>query len=231
MSTDCLVDITITFAVGKINELATKSEGYGCTALDKLLKIYTTQTTTNMHMFDHEEKLRKFASPQDIIDYYMNVRLNVYTNRKKTQLAILKQEITKLSNKAKFILENLNDTIDLRRKKNTEVSVLLEKHGYDIIDNDKAYKYLVRMPMDSVTEENVKLLMNDRDSKQTEFTLLEATTETQMWINELDYFLEQYTTYQKKRVEIMYETSTSTSKHKGKGKSKSIRKKHYTFEK
>jgi DNA topoisomerase-2 len=229
MSTDCLVDITITFAVGKINELATKSEGYGCTTLDKLLKIYTTQTTTNMHMFDHEEKLRKFASPQDIIDYYMNVRFNVYTNRKKTQLAILKQEITKLSNKAKFILENLNDTIDLRRKKNTEVSVLLEKHGYDIIDNDKAYKYLVRMPMDSVTEENVKLLMNDRDSKQTEFALLEATTETQMWINELDYFLEQYTTYQKKRVEIMYETSTSTSKHKGKGKNKSIRKKHYTF--
>ena len=124
----------------------------------------------------------------------------------------------------------MNDTIDLRRKKNTEVSTLLEKHGYDTIDNDKTYKYLVRMPMDSVTEENVKLLMNDRDSKQTEFALLEATTETQMWINELDHFLEQYTTYQKKRVEIMYETSTSTSKHKdsphkGKGKSKSIRKK------
>ena len=35
---------------------------------------------------------------------------------------------------------------------------MLEAKGYDKLDNDEEYKYLVKMPMDSVTEENVDKL-------------------------------------------------------------------------
>ena len=86
MSTDTSVDITITFAPGIINGLVMSETEYGCNALEKLLKLYTTRTTTNMHMFDEKEKLRKFASAKDIIDYYIGVRLDTYVSRKKHQL-------------------------------------------------------------------------------------------------------------------------------------------------
>ena len=64
MSTDRTVDITVTFANGKISNLLAKQEDYGCNGLEKMLKLYTTKTTTNIHVFDENEKLRKFAGPK-----------------------------------------------------------------------------------------------------------------------------------------------------------------------
>ena len=75
MSTDVSVDITLTFHNGKIAELSGKPLDNGCNALEKLLKLYTTRTTTNMHMFDETEKLRKYNRASEIADHYMGVRL------------------------------------------------------------------------------------------------------------------------------------------------------------
>ena len=199
MSTDRLVDITITFAPGQIAALSGKAADNGGTALDKLLKMQTTLSTTNMHMFDEEEKLRKFDSPEAIIDHYMTVRRKVYVERKKAQLESLEKEARKLSNKARFITENLNDDIDLRRKKNAEVTELLKSRNYDVIDQDEDYGYLVRMPMNSVTEENVTRLLAERDGKQAEMQLLKAKTEDAIWLEELGDFETEYAGYREMR--------------------------------
>ena len=82
MSTDTVVDITVTFTPGVINSLVAKETEYGCNALEKQLKLYTTKTTTNMHMFDEQEKLKKFNNITDIIRHYIGVRKNVYVKRK-----------------------------------------------------------------------------------------------------------------------------------------------------
>ena len=42
-----------------IQELLSDVLDHGCNALEKLLKLYTTQTTTNMHMFDGKGKIKK----------------------------------------------------------------------------------------------------------------------------------------------------------------------------
>ena len=125
MSTDTSVDITITFAPGIINGLVMSETEYGCNALEKLLKLYTTRTTTNMHMFDEKEKLRKFSSAKDIADYYIGVRLETYVTRKKHQLGALIKDAMVLSNKARFISAILDGTLDLRRKKKNAVSEML----------------------------------------------------------------------------------------------------------
>ena len=74
MSTDVTVDITITFNEGKIDELQSKQCDYNCNSLEKLLKMYVTKSTNNMHMFDENEKLKKYDNVVDIIDHYINVR-------------------------------------------------------------------------------------------------------------------------------------------------------------
>ena len=87
-----------------------------------------------------------------------------------------------LSNKARFIEEQCNDTIDLRRKKKDQVIELLKTHEYDELDEE--YKYLRSMPIDSVLEENIIKLRNERDKKMKELEVLKKTTIHQIWMNE-----------------------------------------------
>jgi DNA topoisomerase-2 len=199
MSTDVSVDITIVFAAGKIAELRDKSLDNGCNALEKLLKLYTTRTTTNMHMFDENEKLRKYETASEIADHYIGVRLNKYVERKEYQLENLEKEAKLISNKARFISEILKDTIDLRRKTKETVVALLTKHEYDIMDDDTDYKYLVKMPMDSVTEENYNRLIKEEGAKLCELKTLTGKTESMIWGEELDKLEEGYNLFKKSK--------------------------------
>jgi DNA topoisomerase-2 len=97
----------------------------------------------------------------------------------------LEKELVLLSNKAKYIQENLDGTIDLRKKKKDEVVSMLQEKGYNIMDDDVDYKYLVKMPMDSVTEENVEKLLKDKLVKETELESIKATSIHKMWLKEL----------------------------------------------
>ena len=71
---------------------------------------------------------------------------------------------------------------------------------YDIIDDDKDYKYLVKMPMDSVSEENIEKLLKEKGSKD-ELETIRKTTEKQMWLKELKVLEKEYTSYREKRAE------------------------------
>ena len=76
---------------------------------------------------------------------------------------------------------------------------MLQDKGYIVIDNDADYKYLVKMAMDSVTEENVDKLYKESTNKQNELELVKTTTIQQMWRSELDKLLEQYIEYKEDR--------------------------------
>ena len=193
MSTDTVVDITITFAAGVIAALKAEETENNCTALEKLLKLYTTRTTTNMHIFDENEKLIKVDKPEELITRYIQVRLAYYIKRKAHQVCQLEKESRTLSNKARFITELLDDTLDLRKKKTAEVSAILKARAYTIIDEDPDYKYLVRLPMDSVTEENIAKIINERDRKLDELATLKGSSEKQIWLNELALLRKEYT--------------------------------------
>ena len=51
----------------------------------------------------------------------------------------------------RYIKENWEDTVDLRKKKKQELIDMLLIKGYDRIENHEEFKYLVKMPMDSVS--------------------------------------------------------------------------------
>jgi len=136
-------------------------------------------------VFDEKEKLVKCQKVEELVERYMRVRMDYYIKRKAYQVLALEKESMVLSNKARFITDLLEDTLDLRKKKTAEVSALLNARGYDVIDEDTDYKYLVRLPMDSVTEENIQKIMQERDRKNIELLTLKETSEPQLWLNEL----------------------------------------------
>jgi len=197
--TDTTVEFVITFGKGKLDELEAVKGEYGSNGLEKLLKLYTTSSTTNMNLFNSEDKLTKYDSVEEIIDDYYYVRLAYYDDRKEFMIDALEKELLILSNKAKYIQELINGTIDLRKKKKQEITSMLQDKDYDTIDGDTEYKYLIRMPMDSVSEENVDKLLKEHQLKQDELDRIKETTIQQMWLSELDILEQEYLEYQKER--------------------------------
>lgn len=50
--------------------------------LEKALKLTSSLATTNMVCFDVNGKIKKYASPEEIIDDFYDVRLSYYMRRK-----------------------------------------------------------------------------------------------------------------------------------------------------
>jgi DNA topoisomerase-2 len=115
MSKDTNIDFTITLQKGKVEELEATSADHNCNGIEKLFKLYTTNTNTNMHLFDANDKLKKYEKVEEIIDDYFETRLQMYQIRKDYMINALEKELILLSNKAKYIRENLDGTIDLRK--------------------------------------------------------------------------------------------------------------------
>jgi DNA topoisomerase II len=182
LSTDTNVEIEILF-----NDNIDEKMNEDCTFnnLEKKLKLYSSLNTSNMHLFNHEEKLKKYDSEKQIIDDYFTVRLEYYSKRKKYQIQELEKILKLLSNKAKYIQENLDGTIDFRKKKKEEIVKLLESKNYDKINDDNDYKYLIKMPMDSVSEENVEKLMSEMIDKQNDLKNLKSKKVGKIWLEEL----------------------------------------------
>ena len=186
-STDVTVNFEITFVNDVLNELEGQLFENGLyNGVDKLLKLYCFQNTTNMNLFDAENKLVKYETTADIMYDYYAQRLIMYGRRRRKMIEVLQRLLCLLTNKAKYIKENLDGTIDLRRKKREEVNAMLNEKGYDKIDDDDNYKYLVKMPMDSVTEEEVKKIMNEVDKNQKEMDRLQSITREKLWIEDLE---------------------------------------------
>ena len=214
MSTDKIVDITVQLAKGTIEALESETHEYNLNGIEKHFKLYTTNSTSNMHMFDASEKLKLYKNVYQIIDDYFETRMALYVKRKQYIIDSLTAELVVLSNRAKYIQENLNDTIDLRRKKKGDIIALLKSKNYDIVDEDEDYKYLVKMPMDSVSEENVEKIMKSHEDKMKELEMCKKTSEAQMWMNELEILNVKYNDYKTIREKAMSEKMIEKKKKK-----------------
>ena len=199
MCTDAVIDFTVKFHKGVLGKLISKNIEYGCNKLEKELKLYTTKSTSNMNLFNNKQQLVRYNKVEDIIEDYYKVRIETYDKRKQYQMESLEKIVKVLSNKAKFIKEQCDDVIDLRKKKKEQVIQLLKNRNYDILDNDEEYKYLRTMSIDSVEEENYIKLMKEKEDKIKQLSILKKTTVEELWLKELDVLMEQWKKYKEAR--------------------------------
>lgn len=201
MSKSTNVDIKIKFVPGVLDELLS-NENNNINNLEKVLKLVTTYSTNNMHLFNHEEKLKKYTSVIDIINDYYHIRIHGYAKRRLHIIEILKNELVLLSNKKRYIEELLEGTLDLRKKKKDEIISILKKKKYDMLENDE-YKYLLKMPMDSVSLENIDKIVKDWKNKKDELDYYMKITEKELWKKELLLLKDEYVKYIVRRESIL----------------------------
>jgi DNA topoisomerase-2 len=191
LSTDTTVEFTIRFNKNCISK-------YSKDDLEKILKINTTLSTTNMNAFDNNECLKQFKNPVEIINSFIDIRKLYYQKRKDYIILKLEKTYVIYKNKCKYIYNILNDIIDLRKKSKKEIITLLIKHKFDVIDNDDDFKYLLKMPMDSVSQENIDELTNKLQNIETELNRLKSITINELWLNDLLELKHHYDNFNKK---------------------------------
>uniref|UniRef100_A0A6C0JDQ4 DNA topoisomerase (ATP-hydrolyzing) n=1 Tax=viral metagenome TaxID=1070528 RepID=A0A6C0JDQ4_9ZZZZ len=184
MSKTTNVDIVVTFHGDHLKRLESNTCDNGCNGLEKVLKLYTTISTSNMHLFDAEDRLKKYDNVTAIIDDYYKVRFALYQTRKQKLIESKTYECDLLENKSRYIQEILDETLDLRKKSKTMIVNILNEKAYNTFGDDE-YKYLVKMPMDSVSEENYTKLISDYDNRVEELEVIKSTSERNMWLNDL----------------------------------------------
>jgi DNA topoisomerase-2 len=97
-----------------------------------------------------------------------------------------------LSNKSRYISELLSGTIDFRNKKKDAVIQMLNEKKYSLMNDDDEFKYLTKLPMDSVTDENVSRLNKEHADKVSELDYVKTTSTREMWLKELDVLEKEY---------------------------------------
>ena len=93
----------------------------------------------------------------------------------------------------------LSGVIDLRKKTNDQINELMEENEF--VEIDDSYDYLIKIPMNSVSKENVERILKEEADKTAELELLIKTTLEKMWIDDLNELEEEYVKYKKCRVE------------------------------
>ena len=155
----------------------------GIATIEKLLtdKI----KLSNMHAFNSKCVIKKYDTPNAILNEFVGVRLGMYVKRREFILNALKQKLPYHRNVVRFILQQceLVPVPDIRRKTSEECDKLLEGEKFDRIKD--SFDYLMNLPIASLTLKIAKKHQDDLDDLVRRIAELEAKTATQMWREEL----------------------------------------------
>jgi DNA topoisomerase-2 len=176
---DTIVNFKIVMQKSVIDELIEKNE------IIKKLKLSTSISTTNMHVFDENCKIRKISCPEEIIYRFYKVRLTHFNKRKKYLIDKLSSELLLLDSKIKFIKYVISEKIVVFNKKKDFITEQIEKVG-DLVKINNSWDYLLEMKLWTFTKERIDDLIAKMESMASELEIIKNTSISQMWTSELE---------------------------------------------
>ena len=170
------IDYTIKFTRSDLEKLDDEK-------LIKLLKLEETSTEI-FSTLDEGGKLKIFENIEDIINYFVNFRLEYYHKRKAHLLDRMNRDLKILSNRGKFIKAIIEEKLKVSNVPKSEIIIGIEEMKLDKIDD--SYDYLLRMPIYSLTREVYEKLKADFIEKKAEIQKMEETDPKDMYISDLN---------------------------------------------
>lgn len=155
----------------------------GVPAIEKLMtdKI----KLTNMHAFDSRCVIKKYDSPNAILNEFVCVRLELYAKRREFLLKELRDKLPYHENVVRFIKQQCENTPipDLRRQTPEKCDELLTQQKFERIKD--TFDYLMNLPIASLTLKHAQKHEKDLADLKQKIVDLEAQTPKGMWLNEL----------------------------------------------
>lgn len=160
------------------------------------LKLKTHISLTNMVLFNRQNRIQRFETIDDIIEYFCPIRYEFYQKRKTHQLKEMKNSLMWLQNKHRFLIEIASDTLIIHKRSETEIVNDLIQRNYKSKSNEKSdYDYLLNMNIRSMSQDNINRLAKEIEKLQQDIQDLDNTDESTLWINDLSRFEQQYKQY------------------------------------
>ncbi|TDH72733.1 hypothetical protein CCR75_003686 [Bremia lactucae] len=238
--TDVKVLFTITMEPKALSDIAKAPGG-----IVKKFKLESSLSTSNMHLFDASGRIKKYESPNQIMEEFYAIRLEYYQLRKKAMLYKLQDQIKLLSNKARFVLSVVEGKLVVNNRKKAELLEELAVEGYDpiapkskkktdnedsnesndeestAVDANRGYDYLLSMRIWSLTKERVDSLRAELEERKQEYSVLEGRTEQNLWLTDLDALEKMLVETEAERERIL---SHTPQKRGGRGKKPAVKK-------
>jgi DNA topoisomerase-2 len=156
--------------------------GFGGDDVVKELGLSKTIHTSNMYLIGPNGAVKKYASPEEILVDYIEVRLGVYKKRKAWQLKELMAEINWLEEKARFIRDvAVHPRMVIFNVPLERIQFQLRREKYD----EAIWSKLLDIKTYQYTKEEVDKLMELVARRKAEHDALKATSVVQLWKNNL----------------------------------------------
>ncbi|THH30396.1 hypothetical protein EUX98_g3787 [Antrodiella citrinella] len=180
----------------------------------EFFKLTSKVNTSNMMCFDFDGKIKKYASPEEIIEDFYPIRLAYYQKRKDFMANELQEQLDKVSNQARFIKMIVDKELIISGRKKADIVVELKKKNFrplpktkkiraagetdDIQDDDEDeevagastdYDYLLNMSISSLTRERIDKLLQQAKDKEAELLVLLERKPVEIWNEDLDRFV------------------------------------------
>lgn len=175
-SEDSNIKYVVQFNKGELSKLGKRKtvNSHICN-LFKLTKVVPDDL---LWVLDENNKIHHFQTPQQLIEYFVKYRLNIYNDRKSRLVKILDDKYEKNSLLVKFIELVCKGKLKIRNRSKVDIKVDMDMH--------KLPMYLIGTPMSKVTIEERDELLKENEAIKKELEYIKKTTIQQMYLNDLN---------------------------------------------
>lgn len=135
--------------------------------------------TESLTCLNEDNAITEYASPKDIFDNYVKIKLEYLTKRIKSEIDRLTKEAANLKEIYNFIKDVIEGKINLKLKK-AEVEKQIKNRGYVNVEK------LLNMPLVSITEERANEAKTKWEAKEKELDAMKHETPESLWKKDLD---------------------------------------------
>ena len=154
--------------------------------LEKVFKLSTTISTTNMVLFIGE-RIKKYESVNEIMDKFYEIRMERYTKRREFIISSLTNTIKNLDVDRQLVQLVVDDKVIVFRRKKDNIKEQLTHFTLE-----KYAERLLGFPMSKFTEEEIEKLSNKITELNAQLDDINGKTNKDLWLgdlNELEKFL------------------------------------------
>ncbi|KAG0265402.1 DNA topoisomerase 2 [Mortierella polycephala] len=198
------IDLTITLTQDQMRKA--RAEG-----LESKFKLVSSVSTSNMVCFDPHGRIKKYSTPEEIVQEFYDLRLTFYRKRKEYLVDVYTKQWQRIDNKVRFILMIISGELVVQNRKKALIVEDMVLKGFNSsaeldvefdngndspdpeelkvkIENGNIFDYLLKLPIWSMTFEKVEELKRERDIKNAELKLLIDKSAYDLWNEDLDAF-------------------------------------------
>lgn len=146
----------------------------------KLIK----KVSENYTVIDENNKIKVYNSAKEILDKYIDVKMDYLVLRKEHLVRHITEEIRYDYSKYLFVKMIVENTLIVSKRKKVDIVSDLNKVE-NILTKDDSYDYLLHMNILSLTEERVSKLENDIKIKKEDLDKLVKKSIEDLWLEEI----------------------------------------------